>query len=88
MLSALVVSIVFLASYLFYHFADVFIQPTRFQGEGAARYLYFAILLSHTLLAVAGRAAGDLRHGAGAARCGRARADRPLDAAEVASTCQ
>lgn len=53
MLLALCVSMVFLASYLFYHFAVMHMEPTRFQGEGPARYAYFAILLSHTLLAVA-----------------------------------
>jgi uncharacterized membrane protein YozB (DUF420 family)/cytochrome oxidase Cu insertion factor (SCO1/SenC/PrrC family) len=53
MLLALAVSMVFLASYLFYHFAVMGAEPTRFRGEGAVRYLYFAILLSHTLLAIA-----------------------------------
>ena len=52
MLAALAVSAVFLACYLFYHFAVLDGQPTRFSGEGAVRSLYFGILLSHTLLAV------------------------------------
>lgn len=51
MLCALVVSIAFLASYLWYHFAVLGGQPTRFPGEGWVRPLYFAILLSHTALA-------------------------------------
>jgi uncharacterized membrane protein YozB (DUF420 family)/cytochrome oxidase Cu insertion factor (SCO1/SenC/PrrC family) len=52
MLSALVVSMAFLASYLYFHFAVLDGQPTRFGGEGWARPVYFAILLSHTALAV------------------------------------
>ncbi len=52
MLTALAVSVVFLASYLFYHFVVMQMEPTRFQGTGAARYAYFAILLSHTILAI------------------------------------
>jgi len=52
MLSALVVSSVFLASYLYYHFVVKLGQPTAFTGEGGARAVYFAVLGSHTLLAV------------------------------------
>lgn len=52
MLLALGVSTVFLASYLFYHFVVVQMEPTRFQGTGAARYIYYTILLSHTILAI------------------------------------
>jgi len=48
MLSALAVSILFLASYLTYHFA---FGTTRFSGEGWVRTAYFAILISHTILA-------------------------------------
>ncbi len=51
MLSALAVSIAFLASYLWYHFAVLGGQPTRFRGEGWVRPVYFAILLTHTVLA-------------------------------------
>ena len=47
--SALVVSILFLASYLTYHFNH---GTTRFQGTGIARPIYFTILTSHTILAV------------------------------------
>jgi putative membrane protein len=53
MLTALVVSMLFLASYLYYHLAVKKGEPTRFTGEGAARFVYFGILLSHTFLAVA-----------------------------------
>jgi protein SCO1 len=53
MLLALAVSAVFLGCYLYYHFVVLDGQPTRFSVEGAVRYLYLGILLSHTLLAVA-----------------------------------
>lgn len=49
MLAALAVSAIFLTCYLTYHFA---IQLTvRFTDEGPVRYVYYAILLSHVLLA-------------------------------------
>lgn len=51
MLSALAVSTVFLASYLYYHFVVRGGKPTAFTGEGGARVVYFAVLGSHTLLA-------------------------------------
>ena len=51
MLSALAVSIAFLTCYLYYHLVVQRGQPTRFGGEGLARLMYFAILLSHTVLA-------------------------------------
>ena len=50
MWSALAVSSAFLVSYLVYHFQ---VGSVRFQGAGAIRVLYFAILISHTLLAAA-----------------------------------
>lgn len=50
MLAALVVSMVFLASYLVYH-AQV--GSRKFAGDGAIRPVYFGILLSHTVLAAA-----------------------------------
>ena len=53
MLAALLVSGLFLGSYLYYHFAVLNGQPTRFGGEGVVRLVYLLILLSHTLLAVA-----------------------------------
>ena len=52
MLSALVASAVFLSSYLFFHFAVLNGQPTRFLGEGWVRVMYFTLLISHTILAV------------------------------------
>ncbi len=48
MLAAFGSSTVFLASYLVYH-AQV--GSVRFRGEGLLRTLYFAILISHTVLA-------------------------------------
>jgi protein SCO1/2/putative membrane protein len=51
MLAALAVSAVFLACYLYYHFVVLDGRPTGFQGEGLIRPVYFAILLSHTVLA-------------------------------------
>ena len=47
--SALVVSLLFLASYLTYHFNH---GTTRFQGTGFVRTFYFTILTSHTILAM------------------------------------
>lgn len=48
-IAALVVSILFLASYLTYHFNH---GTTRFQGTGLARPIYFTILTTHTILAI------------------------------------
>jgi len=48
MLAAFTISILFLASYLTYH-ANV--GSVRFPGQGAVRVVYFAILISHTILA-------------------------------------
>jgi uncharacterized membrane protein YozB (DUF420 family) len=48
-IAALVVSLLFLASYLIYHYYH---GATRFQGTGWVRPLYFTILTSHTILAV------------------------------------
>jgi uncharacterized membrane protein YozB (DUF420 family) len=50
MIAALCSSSLFLASYLVYH-AQV--GSVRFQGRGLIRTLYFAILITHTILAVA-----------------------------------
>jgi len=49
MVSALAVSTVFLASYLIYHYR---VGHVVFQGQGWIRPVYFALLLSHTLLAI------------------------------------
>ncbi len=48
--SALVTSTVFLASYLTYHYYH---GATRFPGQGVMRPIYFTILISHTILAIA-----------------------------------
>lgn len=50
MLTAAATSTVFLASYLSYHAR---VGSVRFTGQGSIRTVYFAILLSHTILAVA-----------------------------------
>jgi putative membrane protein len=50
MLAALVSSTLFLTSYLVYH---AHVGSVRFRGQGAVRTLYFTILLTHTVLAVA-----------------------------------
>lgn len=52
MLAALADSTLFLSSYLFYHFAVRGGQPTTFGGSGTERAIYYAILLTHTLLAM------------------------------------
>jgi len=49
MISAFVVSSLFLGCYLYYHFHH---GSTKFQGQGAVRWFYFALLISHTILAV------------------------------------
>jgi len=51
MLTALGVSVLFLVSYLYYHFQVKGGQPTRFLGEGWVRPVYLTILLTHTVLA-------------------------------------
>src|SRR6185503_3408952 len=48
-IAALVVSLLFLASYLTYHFHH---GATRFQGTGLVRPIYFTILTTHTILAI------------------------------------
>jgi len=50
MISAFGTSVLFLTSYLIYH-AQVGSRP--FQGQGPVRYVYFTILLTHTILAAA-----------------------------------
>ncbi len=50
MLAALTSSSLFLTSYLVYHFQ---VGSVPFKGQGAVRTVYFAILLTHTVLAVA-----------------------------------
>ena len=48
MLMAFGVSVLFLISYVVYHLR---VGSVKFQGVGMIRYLYFAILISHTILA-------------------------------------
>lgn len=48
MLAACVCSLLFLASYLVYHFEA---GSVRFPGSGGARTFYLAVLLTHTVLA-------------------------------------
>jgi uncharacterized membrane protein YozB (DUF420 family) len=48
-MAALGVSLLFLASYLTYHYHH---GATRFQGTGIVRPIYFTILTSHTILAI------------------------------------
>jgi uncharacterized membrane protein YozB (DUF420 family) len=50
MLSAVVTSTLFLVCYLWYHAHH---GVTRFPGHGVVRALYFTLLTSHTILAVA-----------------------------------
>jgi uncharacterized membrane protein YozB (DUF420 family) len=49
MISAFVVSSVFLASYLIYHYR---VGHVAFQGQGWIRPIYFVLLTTHTILAV------------------------------------
>jgi protein SCO1/2/putative membrane protein len=53
MLTALAVSAIFLGCYLYYHFVVRDGRPTAFPGEGAVRFVYLGILLTHTVLAAA-----------------------------------
>jgi uncharacterized membrane protein YozB (DUF420 family) len=50
MISAVVTSSLFLASYLYYHYH---VGSVRFSGQGWSRPVYYSILISHTLLAIA-----------------------------------
>jgi putative membrane protein len=50
MIAAVSTSTLFLASYLYYH---AHVGSIRFQGQGWIRPVYFTILTSHTLLAIA-----------------------------------
>jgi uncharacterized membrane protein YozB (DUF420 family) len=49
MIGAVTTSIIFLISYLIYHFN---VGATKFAGTGWSRPLYFTVLVSHTILAV------------------------------------
>ena len=48
MLAAFSVSVLFLVSYLIYHFH---VGATHFTGQGWIRSVYFVLLISHTILA-------------------------------------
>ena len=48
MIAAVICSSAFLVSYLWYH---AHVGSVHFQGQGVVRPVYFAILISHTLLA-------------------------------------
>lgn len=50
MIAALVSSTLFLASYLYYH---AHVGSVHFRGQGWSRPVYYSILTSHTLLAMA-----------------------------------
>lgn len=50
MIAAVVSSTLFLVSYLYYHYH---VGSVRFTGQGWIRPVYFAILLTHTVLAAA-----------------------------------
>ncbi|MEM9192782.1 MAG: DUF420 domain-containing protein [Myxococcota bacterium] len=49
MVSAFVCSALFLVGYITYHYAH---GDTKYDGEGAIRLVYFAILISHVLLSM------------------------------------
>jgi putative membrane protein len=49
MISALVTSTLFLASYLYYH---AHVGSVHFQGTGWSRPVYFTVLISHVILAI------------------------------------
>lgn len=49
MAGAFFTSTVFLISYLYYHYHH---GSTPFQGQGAVRWIYFTVLLTHTVLAI------------------------------------
>ncbi len=50
MISAVVVSSIFLGCYLTYHLQA---EPTKYKGEGVLRTVYFVILITHIILAAA-----------------------------------
>ncbi len=50
MLGAISVSTLFFLSYVIYHYN---VGSVKFEGVGFIRYIYFSILISHTILAVA-----------------------------------
>lgn len=56
MLAAFTASTVFLVSYVLYHSLLAYYLgqgPTKFKGQGIVRPVYFTVLLTHTVLAIA-----------------------------------
>jgi uncharacterized membrane protein YozB (DUF420 family) len=53
MIAAFAVSVAFLISYLAYHVWPVGAKATPFPGEGAVRGVYYTILITHIVLAMA-----------------------------------
>lgn len=53
MITAFAVSTAFLVSYVAYHVWPIGAASTPFRGQGAARVVYFGILISHIVLAMA-----------------------------------
>jgi uncharacterized membrane protein YozB (DUF420 family) len=53
MIAAFCTSVIFLASYLYYHFVVKDGRPTTFTTPGWPKIAYLTILLTHTILAVA-----------------------------------
>ena len=49
MVSAFAASAVFLVGYVLYHYAH---GDTQYQGEGAIRVVYFAVLITHVVLSI------------------------------------
>ena len=50
MKSAILFSIVFLVMYVAYHMTS---NPTEFKGEGAIKYVYYTVLITHIVLSIA-----------------------------------
>jgi len=50
MKTAILCSVIFLVMYVAYHMTS---DSTKFGGEGAIKYIYFLILLTHILLSIA-----------------------------------
>lgn len=50
MKTAILFSVLFLVLYVAYHMTST---STKFRGEGAVKYVYFVILISHILLSIA-----------------------------------
>ncbi|AOW20845.1 DUF420 domain-containing protein [Urechidicola croceus] len=48
--SAILLSIIFLVLYVLYHMTS---DSTEFKGEGAIKYIYYFILISHIILSIA-----------------------------------